>query len=221
MDLVGQLGPRVETVERVEERAELRTPELGVRAVRDTTGQGSGVVLLERLVPGGEMTPVRAVERPHDALGGADPALQVLALVDVGDDAEGLGQAVADEVDQLGALHVLRAARVDRDLRERPLVTVGLLRRGLERSDHDRGPEVLAVLHPLERRRDARVVDVAARAASVNAGSSVPMSAGSARPMSFSWMTNSLPSLPQGGAWRRGMVDLGAANRDRRMAGIA
>ena len=30
-------------------------------------------------------------------------------------------------------------------------------------------------------------------AASVNAGSSVPMSAGSARPMSFSWMTNSLP----------------------------
>ena len=91
------------------------------------------------------------------------------------------------------------AAHVDRDLGERPLVTVGLLaacdwngrtmtgaRKFLRYCTHSR----IAAMRAWS--TSQRV------AASVNAGSSVPMSAGSARPMSFSWMTNSLPSLPQG-----------------------
>ena len=140
-------------------------PELGVRAVRDAAGEGRGVVLLERLVPGGEVAPVRAVERPHDALAGAHPALQVHALVDVGDDPERLGEAVGDLA--------RRARRGSMSFARRASIAISAsgsscpldVARGVDWNGRTMTgrPEVLAVLHPLERRRQARVVDVAAR----------------------------------------------------------
>jgi len=106
-DLVGELGPLLQAIERVHERLDLLAPERGVRAVGHAAGQGRRVVLLEGLVPGGEVAPVGAVEGPDDALGRAHPLLEVDALVDVGDDAQGLGEAVDDLLDEDGARHVL------------------------------------------------------------------------------------------------------------------
>ena len=224
VDLVGQLGPLVEAVQRVHEGVDLVAPELGVRAVGDAAGEGRGVVLLEGLVPGAEMAPVAAVERPHHALARAHPVLEVDALVDVGDEPERLGQAVDDLGRRsVGAVDVLRAAHVDGDLGQRAVVDRwrAAARTGTGAPSRARGSSC-GTAPSRARRRGASGRGRQRVAASRQAPAGcAARSSGSARPMSLSWMTNSLPSLPQGGAWRRGMVDLGGANRDRRMAGIA
>ena len=160
VDLLRQLRPLVEPVQRAHERGDLVVPEVPVGAVGDAAGERRRVVLLERGVPRREVPPVAAVERPHHALARADPLLEVDALVDVGDDAQRLREPVDDLCDELPVLHVPGAPDVDGDLGQRAVR--GREHAGLaaERADHDGRAEVAPVLHPVEHGREPRVVEV-------------------------------------------------------------
>jgi hypothetical protein len=159
VDLVGELGPLLEAVEGGHEGVDPVGPEGGVRTVGDPSGQSRRVVLLEGLVPRPQVAPVAAVERPHDALARAHPVLEMRALVDVGHEPQRLGEPVDDLRAQRRAVDRARPADVDGDLGQR-LVAARAVPVADERAHHHRRAEVLAVLHPVEHHRQARVVEV-------------------------------------------------------------
>jgi hypothetical protein len=159
VDLVGQLRPLLQAVQGGHEGIDPVRPELRVGPVGHPAGEGGGVVLVEGLIPRAQMAPVAAVERPDHALARAHPVLEVRALVDVGHEPQGLGQALDDLGLQQRLVDRSRPPDVDGDLRQRGVAA----RRAVaaqEGPHHHGSAEVLAVLHPVERDGQARVVEV-------------------------------------------------------------
>ena len=159
VDLLGQLGPLLEAVQRGHEGVDPVGPERGVGAVGDPAGQGGGVVLAEGLVPRPQMAPVAAIERPRHALARPYPVLEVGALVDVGHEPERLGEAVDDLGAQRRPIGRARAPHVDGDLGQR-LVAAPVARAAHEGAHHHGRAEVLAVLDPVEYDGQPRVIEV-------------------------------------------------------------